>query len=230
MTTALNGFSNTQAKTFFLWGLDPDSFLPGGKNTNLLKALSYFADRLGGDVPPKLAKFLEATQKNAKDDKWTDAMQQQLNEYRAIRPAIRKDILSSFDDEDSQVQIYSSKPSASSKETPTKSFPLRISRSSYGEMLGDKALKSSIIEGIPPEVHIEAVENLKKILEDAYVSDVADPTKREENIEKIVKITAPFESSDGKKYTAQFTAHLPKNTHKAKSSIPKLYFLSLKKE
>ncbi len=230
MTTALNGVPNTQAKAFFLWGLDPDSFLPGGKNATLLKALSYFADRLGGDVPPKLAKFLEAAKTNAKDDKWTEERQQQLNEYRAIRSDVKRDILSSFDDEDSQVQIYSSNPSVSSEENPTKSFPLRISRSSYGEMLGNKALKSSLFEGVSPEVHIEAVRKLKKILEDAYVSDEGDPTKRKENIEKIVKISAPFTASDGNEYVVNLTAHRPKTLHKGEAPIPKLYFLSLTKK
>ena len=224
------GVPNTQAKAFFLWGLDPDSFLPGGKNANLLKTLSYFADRLGGDVPPKLAKFLEATKTDAKDDKFTEDKRQQLNEYRAIRSDVKKDILSSFDDENSQVQIYSSNPSASSNGNPTKSFPLRISRSSYGEMLGNKALTTSIIEGVSPEIHIEAVKNLMKILDDSYVTGEANPTKRNENIETIIKISAPFTASDGNEYVVHLTAHRPKTLHKGEAPIPKLYFLSLTKK
>ena len=164
MTTALNGVSNLQAKAFFLWGLDPDSFLPGGKNANLLKTLSYFADRLGGDVPPKLAKFLEATKTNAKDDKWTKAMQQQLNEYRAIRSVIKKDILSSFVN-DNIVEVTVTPKLSSAKSASPEFLPLRISRNSFGEMLGDKALKSSIIEGVRPEIHIEAVKRLSEILQ-----------------------------------------------------------------
>ena len=215
MTTALNGVSNLQAKALFLWSLDPDSFLPGGKHENMLPFLVSYATRIYPRPPADLEKFLDKLNKSAplpvSGGYLPPESYSVFRNYLRHRAGAKADILQNLPETGKEVSIG-----------PIKAV---LSRSSIGEMLGDKALKTSLANGVTAGAHMEAVQHVEDILSSARLGKDFPSNKSTQTLDRILPVYGEFTDSRGVNYSVYLSVKIFKD----KGTKPKIYFLTLSK-
>lgn len=210
------GVPSLQAKAASAWALDPDSFLPGGKNAALLPALIAFASRIYPRPPAKLEQFLDKLNNSAPPPVSGGYLSPESHavyqNYLRHRAGAKADILQNIPEAGKEVSIG-----------PVKAV---LSRSSIGEMLGNKALRTSLANGVTAGAHIEAVQHIEDIISRAKPGKPYLSQKYGRTLDRIFPFYSDFIDSRGIKYNVYFTVQ----TFKDKNTPPKIYFLSLSKK
>lgn len=103
---------------------------------------------------------------------------------------------------------------------------IQVTRSTMGEMIGRKAVATSILNDCSVDAHYEAVSKYREVLASAKKGKATLPRKKVQYIKKIIPLSAPFVSSEGKHYVAKFKIHVPQSEKEKK----RLYFMNLDKE
>ena len=210
------GVPSLQAKAASAWAIDPDSFLPGGKNAALLPALIAFASRIYPRPPAKLEQFLDKLNKSAPPPVSGGYLPPEsyslFRNYLRHRAGAKADILQNLPETGKEVSIG-----------PIKAV---LSRSSIGEMLGDKALKTSLANGVTAGAHMEAVQHVEDILSSARLGKDFPSNKNTQTLDRILPVYGEFTDSRGVNYSVYLSVKIFKD----KGTKPKIYFLTLSKK
>ena len=107
-----------------------------------------------------------------------------------------------------------------------------LTRNAIGEMLSDKAVRASVLNGCPATAHVEAVRRAPALVAQAKKVSEEPGKKANDKVEKITHVETTFTASDNGEYIAHFTVHHPKPNPQQPdkpAGPPKIYFLFLRK-
>ena len=210
------GVPGLQAKAASAWALDPDSLLPGGKNAALLPALVAFASRIYPRPPAKLEQFLDKLNNSAPLPVSGGYLPQESHavyqNYLRHRGGAKAAIVQNLPEAGKEVAIG-----------PIKAV---LSRSSIGEMLGNKALRTSLANGVTVGAHMEAVQHVEEILRRAQPGNPIAPTKYQRTLDHILPFWSEFTDSRGIRYKVYLSVQVFKDPKTPR----KIYFLTLSKK
>ena len=209
------GVPSLQAKAASAWALDPDSFLPGGKNAALLPALVAYASRITPKPPAKLEQFLQKTRGEAhlkKDwDSGTFSKEEKKKTLKDFAPLRKEKVQEIFNHIGGELKTS----------LPEISY-VQINKSGVKEMLNPKAIWASLNLGTSLDIYLEILNDTRNLLqnkarvEKVLISDFNDPLKAK------IYVETEKNASDGKIYIARYMIRI----FKKKGMQPDLYFLN----